>query len=243
MPDALFSHPRLAEIYDRLDDPNRPDLQPYLAMAEEFRTRSVLDVGCGTGVLACRLAAQGRDVTGVDPAGASLAVARRRPFADRVRWIEGTADNLTLLSVGLAVMTGNVAQVFVTDQEWLTTLRAVRRALVPGGRFVFESRDPGRRAWTGWTRERTFRTIAVPDVGPIDTWVDLTDVTLPTVSFRHTFVFRGDGTTIASTSTLRFRSRDELAASVEEEGLIVDEVRDAPDRPGLEFVFVTRRAD
>jgi hypothetical protein len=37
MPDALFAEPKLAEIYDLLDSrPNRPDLVPYLAIADEF---------------------------------------------------------------------------------------------------------------------------------------------------------------------------------------------------------------
>ena len=40
---------------------------------------------------------------------------------------------------------------------------------------------------------------------------------------------------------LRFRSRDELADSLAAAGMVVDEVRDAPDRPGREFVFVARR--
>ena len=61
------------------------------------------------------------------------------------------------------------------------------------------------------------------------------------VSFRTTFVF-ADGTVLTSDSTLRFRSRDELATSLIAVGLVVDEVRDAPDRPGREFVFIARRA-
>jgi hypothetical protein len=40
---------------------------------------------------------------------------------------------------------------------------------------------------------------------------------------------------------LRFRSRGELADSLASAGLTVEEVRDAPDRPGREFVFVARR--
>ena len=47
---------------------------------------------------------------------------------------------------------------------------------------------------------------------------------------------------LTSDSTLRFRSRDELATSLIAAGLVVDEVRDAPDRPGREFVFIARRA-
>jgi hypothetical protein len=46
---------------------------------------------------------------------------------------------------------------------------------------------------------------------------------------------------LTADSTLRFRSRDELANSLMAADLVVDEVRDAPDRPGREFVFVARR--
>jgi hypothetical protein len=56
-----------------------------------------------------------------------------------------------------------------------------------------------------------------------------------------TFVFDRDGVVLTSDSTLRFRSRDELAGSLAVAGLIAEEVRDAPDRPGREFVFIARR--
>jgi len=62
------------------------------------------------------------------------------------------------------------------------------------------------------------------------------------VSFRTTFVFGRDGGVLTSDSTLRFRSRDELAISLAAADLIVDEIRGAPDRPGREFVFIARRA-
>ena len=37
-------------------------------------------------------------------------------------------------------MTGNVAQVFITDDDWAQVLHAVRAALRPGGYLVFETR-------------------------------------------------------------------------------------------------------
>ena len=74
MPDSIFANPKLAEIYDLLDSPDRPDLAPYVAIADEFHAHSVIDLGCGTGTLACRLAAHGKEVVGIDPAGASLKI-------------------------------------------------------------------------------------------------------------------------------------------------------------------------
>jgi len=252
--DALFAHPRLAAVYDAFDG-ERDDLDAYVALADELGARSVLDVGCGTGNLACLLAARGVDVVGLDPAGASLDVARRKPGADRVRWVHGDAtalggpdgtgpDGAGPAGVGpvdLVTMTGNVAQVFVTDAAWAATLAAARAALRSGGTLVFEARDPAREAWRGWDRARSFRRAHVPGVGHVASWIDLTEARPPLVSFRTTFEFAADGATLTSDSTLRFRSRAEVAASLAAAGLTLDEVRDAPDRPGAEMVFLARR--
>lgn len=238
MPDEIFAHPTLAAIYDDLDG-ERDDLDHWLAIVEEFGTRSVLDIGCGTGIFACRVAALGLDVTGVDPAAASLDVARRRPGADHVRWILGDVTTGPSVPVDLATMTGNVAQVFLDDDEWLTTLRAVHRGLVPGGHLVFETRDPAAHAWRGWTREAS-TTIRGTALGAVESWVETTVMDPPFVSFRWTYRFLDDGQVLTSDSTLRFRELDEIHASLESTGFAVVDVRDAPDRPGLEFVIVAQ---
>ena len=241
MPDAIFAHPRLARIYDPLD-PDRRDLDAYAAMAAEFGARSVLDVGCGTGTFARLLAGRGLSVTGVDPAGASLEVARAKPGAGAVRWLHGDATSLPPMQADLATMTGNVAQVFVTEADWSATLIATRAALRPGGRLLFETRDPAKRAWLGWTREQTRTRANVPGVGPVEKWEELTGVAGQIVSVRSVFVFEADGAVLTSESTLRFRERDEVERSLSAAGYQLDEVRDAPDRPGLELVFIARRA-
>jgi SAM-dependent methyltransferase len=237
--DALFEGPRLAALYDPLD-PDRSDLDAYVALATESGARAVLDIGCGTGTLACLLARRGVQVIAADPAAASLAVARRKPGAEHVRWLHADARSLPPLQVDLVTMTGNVAQVFLTGQEWAVVLRSARQALRPGGRLVFESRDPARAAWLEWTRDQTYRRVVVPGTGPVETWTDLTAVEGNLVSFRTTFVLGRDRTVLTSDSTLRFRSRDELTRSLLAAGLVVDEVRGAPDRPGREFVFIAR---
>jgi SAM-dependent methyltransferase len=239
--DAIFAERRLAEVYDPLD-PDRGDLDAYAAMAGEFGARSVLDIGCGTGTFACLLARRSLAVTAVDPAAASLQIARGKPGADRVRWVHGYATDLPPLQVDLVTMTGNVAQVFVTDAEWTATLRAAYAALRPGGRLVFETRDPAARAWLEWNRERSYRRTVVPGVGAVQAWEDVLDVSGDQVSFRSTFVFEADGAVLTSHSTLRFRDQEEVAASLAAAGFVVEEVRQAPDRPGRELVFIARRA-
>lgn len=238
--DPIFAERRLAEVYDPLDS-DRSDLDAYAAMVNEFGARSVLDIGCGTGTFACLLANRGFNVTAVDPAAASLEIARSKPGADRVRWIHGYATDLPPHQADLATMTGNVAQVFLTDEDWDSTLRAIRTALRPGGYLIFETRDPVAKAWLEWTHEQSHRYTAIPGVGGVQQWFEVTNVSDHVVSFRGTFVFESDGARLTSDSTLRFRTAEEVAASLAAAGYLIDEVREAPDRPGREMVFVARR--
>jgi SAM-dependent methyltransferase len=240
--DPIFAHPRLAQIYDVLEEKRR-DLDLYLALVDEVGGRSVLDIGCGTGTFACMLAHRGIDVIGVDPAAASLDVARSKPGADAISWVLSEASALPPWQVDVVTMTGNVAQVFVTDEAWRATLRAAHASLRSGGWLLFEARDPTRRAWREWTRDHTYRRVDLPEVGAVETWVELTEVNLPLVSFRWTFVFAEDGLTLSSDSTLRFRGRAQLTRSLEREGFAVVDVLDAPDRKGLEHVFVARAGE
>ena len=242
MPDPIFENPRLVAIYDVFDG-TRQDLDHYVALARDFGARSVLDFGCGTGCLANRLAAEGMTVTGLDPAEASIEVAKRKPNADKVRWIAGDVAALPAGPFDLAVMTGNVAQVFVQDQDWERVLAGIRRVLAPQGHLVFEVRDPARQAWKNWTREKTYQRLFVPDIGWVEGWCQVTNDSHELVSFRWHYAFESDGALLTSDSTLRFRDRAAIEQALHRTGWTVRKVRDAPDRPGQEFVFVAVRAE
>lgn len=241
MPDPIFEDPRLAAIYDPLD-PDRSDLDVYAAIAAELGAHSVLDIGCGTGTFACLLAEAGYTVVGIDPARASLGVARSKAGADRVRWIHGYAPELPPLQVDLVTMTANVAQVFLTDEDWDATLRSAYAALRPDGWLVFETRNPAAKAWLEWNPEQTRERAEIEGIGWLETWNEVTAVRDGLVTFRWTIVFEADGDVLSSESTLRFRSREEVAESLRDTGFALTEVREAPDRPGRETVFFARRA-
>lgn len=241
MVDAIFAHPRLAPVYDAFDG-KRDDLAAYVGIADELGAERVLDVGCGTGCLAVLLAEGGRTVVGLDPAEASLAVARAKDDTGRITWIHGAATAAPAACADLAVMTGNVAQVFLTDDDWARTLRAVHAALRPGGHLVFETRRPEYRAWEEWAAGTGPAVRDVPGGGRVERRLEVTDVSLPFVTFRYHYRFLADGFAVISESTLRFRDRDEVETSLVAQKYRVLDVRDAPDRPDREFVFVAQRA-
>jgi hypothetical protein len=99
----------------------------------------------------------------------------------------------------VSLMTGNVAQVFLTGEDWAQALRAIGAVLrPPAGTWCSRPGVPGRRAWEEWAA----------DPGPV------------------TLDIPGSG----------------LESSLAAEGYRVLDVRDAPDRPGREFVFITQHA-
>jgi len=227
-------------VYDAFDGP-RHDLPAYVSIADELGARRVLDAGCGTGSLAILLARTGRDVIGADPAAASLEVAKSKDTSSAVTWVHTDARALPVAGADLAVMTGNMAQVFLTDADWAQALRGIGAALRPRGYLVFETRRPARRAWQQWAADTGPVIRDVAGSGRVERRSEVTAVNLPLVSFRYSYTFLADGAVITSDSTLRFRSRRELESSLAAQGYQVIEVREAPDRPGHEYVFIARR--
>ncbi|KHK99167.1 hypothetical protein LK09_03945 [Microbacterium mangrovi] len=218
----------------------------YVALASEWAASDVVDLGCGTGVLAVELARSGCPVVGVDPSAVMVDAARTRPDGDLVTWIQGTAAELPADAADLVVMTGHVAQYFVDEGEWESTLRDIRRALRPGGRVAFESRVPERDWQHRWSPELTRGTYPHPDGGTFTSWVEVVSRTGDESSFRMTH--RGhtilpDGTRLAHDETLRFRSEAELRASLDAAGFEVESLwgdwSRGPVRPGSdELIFV-----
>ncbi|WP_202912034.1 class I SAM-dependent DNA methyltransferase [Nesterenkonia muleiensis] len=236
--DGEFRDPRLAAVYDALD-PDRTDLRQYQQiLLEEFGASTVLDIGCGTGVFALQLAACGVTVHGVDPAEASLKVARSKPGADAVTWHAGTADTLPPLQVDAITMTANVAQVFITDEDFDRVLSAGFSRLRPGGVLVFEARRAEDRGWERWTREQTRKTVQALDVGRVDSWNELRAVDGELTTHAVPVIFHHDGARYDSVSTLRFRSREAIEAALERTGFTVHDVRDTEYAPGRGWMYI-----
>jgi SAM-dependent methyltransferase len=111
----------------------------------------VLDVGCGEGQVARRLAADGAWVVGVDPAAAQLDVARARGGGPG--YVRAPADALPFADGSFAAVVICLVLEHVDDYE--RAIREAARVLEPGGTFLLLVGHPLLQApGSGWIDDR-----------------------------------------------------------------------------------------
>jgi demethylmenaquinone methyltransferase / 2-methoxy-6-polyprenyl-1,4-benzoquinol methylase len=94
----------------------------------------VVDLAGGTGDVARRLQAPGRQVLVCDPSAAMMRIGQQRPGMRGIEWIEGEAEHLPLgdASVDLLAVSFGLRNATRVGQA----LAEIHRVLKPGGRFV-----------------------------------------------------------------------------------------------------------
>ena len=211
-----YHDPQIAAIYE-LANPRAQDADFYLSLAGRHSCY-VLDLGCGTGTLCCAFAELGHRVTGVDPAAAMLAVARSKPYAERIEWVECSAQAYRAdRCFDLIVMTGHAFQVLLTDNDALAVLESVRRHLKQDGRAAFDTRDPH----IDWAGEWAGRFRMLPG-GQITETLNITDAHDDFISFQS--LYRFFDKTLTTNSSLRFPSREHVEALIISSGMTVRDV-------------------
>jgi ubiquinone/menaquinone biosynthesis C-methylase UbiE len=244
MQNAEFNDARLVQVYDAQSDWGAPE-QLFLELANEMPGARSADLGCGTGRITLRLAEAGHTVTGIDPARASLDAARAKLGAERVTWTEGKSDALPTAAFDLALMTSHVAQFLTDDEEWASALADLKRALVPGGRLIFDSRDPRARGWEAWNPVDSRAHVTLPDGVQVNIWTEFTDVTGELVTFVQHYTFFDRPDELLSRSTLRFRPETTLRSTLEAAGFEIEHIyggwhREPVGQGDGEFIVVAR---
>lgn len=220
MDDGLYNDPDLVSFYE-IENGWADDTRFCHDLGAT--ARSVLDLGCGTGLLAAALG-EGRAVYGVDPANAMLDVARSRPGGEKVTWVEGDARSVRLARrFELIVLTGHVFQVFLTPQDRAAVLETIAAHLETGGRFIFDSRNPQRRAWEEWTPEASQRMVDHPTLGRVRSWNDVAyDAATGIAIYDTHYETQPAGTLLSAESRIAFPQKDEIAAAIAGAGLAVE---------------------
>jgi SAM-dependent methyltransferase len=245
MADALFEDAFLSQIYDAWHPRTvRDDYDFYLPYI--LGASAVLDAGCGTGTLLAEARRNGHPgrLCGLDPASGMIATARRH---GSIEWVQGELRAAPwTCAFDLVVMTGHAFQAILTNDDLIASARAVARALVPGGRFAFETRNPAARAWERW-RPDNARTVICSD----GTEVRIT-TTLDrpfdgrTVAFTHRFEGSHPSLPRQSSSTLRFLDAASVRRLLEGAGLRVESqfghFAGGPLSPSAEEIITIARA-
>jgi SAM-dependent methyltransferase len=142
-----FDH--IAEAYDSSLPPHV--VEHYLRKRMSFVTRHCppgrgLDVGCGTGVLADRLAAHGYEMTGVDPSSGMLGILRAR--TDRVDAVQGSGTALPFPDDSFDLVMCVAVMHHVADAPSVrATLGEMVRVCRPSGRVVVWDHNPRNPYW------------------------------------------------------------------------------------------------
>lgn len=242
MPDAHYELPELAALYD-IESGWSQDRDFYRRLPGAA-PKTVLEVGCGTGLISRAMAEDGHDVTAVDPARAMLDVGQKSPNGDKVRWVQGYAQDFRLEHhFDLVFMTGHAFQVLLTDEDIHAAFVNIWRHLKPGGAFAFETRNPA----LPWERIFEARDILPTPNGPVEVEWRVDGRRGELIRF-HTHYHLPGGERV-SDSTLRFVPLDRLSGMVTGAGLTIEAIYGdwdstpfVPDR-SREIIFVTRRTD
>ena len=169
----MIDHDNLEEFRD----PQTYDLQDEgyeadYALTERW-ARSLggplLDLACGTGRMALRLAAQGYQVTGVDITPEMIARARQKAAKQGVsiEWVVADARTFHLSKqFPFVYMLENVFQFFLMREDQEAMLARVREHLLPQGCFLFETRNPSPRNLLQ-VRHPEPQTFTLPDGGQL----------------------------------------------------------------------------
>ena len=240
-----FSDSRLVEIYNTVN-PIEGYKDFYKALAKNLSASSIVDIGCGSGLLTCELAKEGYQLIGVEPSKEMLKLARRSPCGGQVKWIEGGVEQLKNFEADLVIMTGHVAQFFLDDATWRTALSSIYNALGPDGYVAFESRNPNVQPFADWPTKASHRKLNDPIVGKIEWWHEMLDVQYDQVKYEIHYLFVEAEEELVSLCQLRFRTQNELRRSLVDTGFIVENIfgdwnsnpikEDSP-----EMIFVAKR--
>jgi SAM-dependent methyltransferase len=145
------AYSRLAGVYDEIVvDPCHDRWASFLHelwSADRHGVRSVLDLCCGTGLLARELIARGYEVVGIDASDAMLTLARER-LGPEVTLSRTTLPDLEVDAVFDAAVCTFDGLNYLTPDELRLTLVAVAVCLRPGGWLVFDLHTDGMMSFT-----------------------------------------------------------------------------------------------
>ena len=240
-----FSDPRLVALYDMLN-PFGDDSEFFCKQAEKLAAKTIIDLGCGTGLLTVELAKRGYQMAGIEPSEVMLAVARAKPYADQVNWIQGSFKQMDGLQADMVLMTSHVAQFFLDEKEWRAMLQATHKTLNDGGHLIFDIRHFSNPPFVGWPTENSRRKFENTAAGAVEWWFKLLGVENKRVRYELHYFFSRSGKELVSANELVFRSQEETTEALSNADFEIETIYgDWDGSPATltspEMIFVAKR--
>ena len=248
-----FYDPRLVAVYNTvcaLGD----EKQFYIKLAKDLSTKTIVDLGCGTGLLTIELAKLGYQMIGVEPSKLMLDVAIKNSEGLDIKWIQGDANSFEEFNADLAIMTGHVAQFHLEDEQWQNVLKLIYKSLKPGGYLAFESRNPDVQPWnnpnqennTDWYAPNLHKKFHDPKEGEIEYRAKLIEVDGQKDTSEGHYLFTKTGEELTSKNTLIFRTREEIERFLKGADFSIENVYGNWDwseasTESPEFIFVAKK--
>ena len=213
-------HPWIVDLYEH-DNPAGRDHAYYRGLADRLGALSIIDLGCGTGLLTRTLVGRCRRVIGIDPSQTMIDAARRSDPDRSVTWLVGDSSTIDTHDVDLVVMSGNVAQ-HIPDPDWVRTLGDLHQVMRPGAVLAFESRNPAARAWLDWGQAEPSRRSTAH--GVLEEWSEVIDHGngIIDASFSNRFVETNE--LIVEHETFVFRTLSTITDQLDRTGFAVEAV-------------------
>ena len=155
-PAATFTTPVAAKLVD---------------FAQVKPGEKLLDVGCGTGVVAITAARQGADVCGLDLTPELLALAKANQQIagySEIDWTVGDAEELPYDDGYFDVVLSQFGHIFAPRPE--IAIAEMRRVLKPGGRIAFATWPPEEFVGRSFTLIARRSPALLPDAAPPPLW-------------------------------------------------------------------------
>jgi SAM-dependent methyltransferase len=225
-----FAHYYDADYRDYVDD-----LDLILTLAQETGN-PIVELGCGTGRLLAPLAAQQRDVTGVDVSGALLEIARNKLAAvDGGRHVKLVQADLRTYDLprkdyAFAFCTSNTLMHLTTPQDQVIALRNTYRHLRSGAALLIDLFNPDvvRLAQIDGLQEYADRWVDESTGTQVVKWVvrtvDWAQQLQETIFTYEEILPDGSSRRAICPFTLRFLWRNEAELMLQAAGFVVEHI-------------------
>ena len=218
-----FSDPRIVALYDTLN-PFGEDSEFFCEQAKNLEAKTIIDLGCGTGLLTVELAKLGHHMIGIEPSEAMLAVARMKPYADTIKWVQWSFEKMNGLKADMVIMTSHVAQFFLDDTYWQAMIETTHQALNNNGHLIFDIRRLTHPPFPTFPTEDNRRKLEDTLVGAVEWWCKHVSVENRRVQYELHYFFPRSGEEIVSLNELVFRSQEEITETLSKTGFEIETI-------------------